>query len=167
MTKKLQDTLNLPDNENDFVEFIKSVENNNKELLTLEPVGSVSEIKRDDLLDEVFDITQHENEMDELANECLDHAKDLVEYGKDIKDMAAGKIFEASVNFYKIALEAKNNKAQVKLKAMDLALKKKKLELDKKEQESEIENIGDDDFIKTVMNRNDILEKIKQEKSKK
>jgi RNase P/RNase MRP subunit p29 len=98
----------------------------------------------------------HDKEMDELANLAVNAHKDLQDLGMNVEIKHAGEIFSSSSQMLKIAVDAKNNKVEKKLKLLKLQLDKLK-----------IDKTFDDPNKATVdgkalrLDRNDILQQIK------
>jgi RNase P/RNase MRP subunit p29 len=97
----------------------------------------------------------HDKEMDELAGLAVQAHKDLQELGMNVEIRHAGEIFNSSSQMLKIAVEAKNNKVDKKLRLLKLQLEK--LKIDKV--------YGDNDDIDgTVvkLDRNELMKQLKQ-----
>jgi len=80
--------------------------------------------KVDAALPMVVGLDTHDYEMDDIAKKAVQTFEDLVSLGGNVPDMHAGKIFEVAGQMLKTALEAKNAKADKKLKLIELQLKK-------------------------------------------
>lgn len=74
----------------------------------------------------------HANSMDTIHNEILRHTRDLMDLGFNLDHARARGIFEVAATMYKHAMDAKNSKRDMQLKAMKLALDQRKLELDER-----------------------------------
>jgi hypothetical protein len=99
----------------------------------------------------------HDKEMDELAGLAVTAHKDLQELGMNVEIKHAGEIFSSSSQMLKIAVDAKNNKVEKKLKLLRLQLIKMKLDLEYRDsEESAVEGVA------TKLDRNDLLEQLKQ-----
>jgi hypothetical protein len=95
--------------------------------------------------------------MDELAGLAVTAHKDLQELGMNVEIKHAGEIFSSSSQMLKIAVDAKNNKVEKKLKLLRLQLIKMKLDLEYRDsEESAVEGVA------TKLDRNDLLEQLKQ-----
>lgn len=132
MTKKLEDFFNLPPSvkEDDSEEEViptKSREELMIETTTLSNALSTAE-KVDYALPTVTGLERHDNEMDEIAKRAVDTFNDLISLGSNVPDMRAGKIYEVAGQMLKTALDAKNSKAEKKLKMIELQLKKVRAE---------------------------------------
>ena len=84
--------------------------------------------KVDTALPAVSGLDAHDSEMDDIATKAINTFSDLVALGNNVPDMHAGKIFEVAGQMLKTALEAKNAKADKKLKMIELQLKKVRIE---------------------------------------
>jgi hypothetical protein len=80
--------------------------------------------KVDMALPAVVDLETHDSEMDDIAKRAVKTFEDLIVLGGNVPDLHAGKIYEVAGQMLKTALEAKNAKAERKLKMIDLQLKK-------------------------------------------
>jgi hypothetical protein len=132
-TKKMEDFFNLPPASEDE-EDVEIVPTKTKEELMVEANQIYSALstaeKIDYSLPVVVGLDSHDNEMDSIAAKAVKTFEDLVNLGGNVPDMHAGKIYEVAGQMLKTALDAKNAKAERKLKMIDLQIKKAKLELD-------------------------------------
>lgn len=71
---------------------------------------------------------QHDAEMDELAAMAVDAHKNLQDLGMNVEIRHAGEIFSSSSQMLKIAVDAKNNKVEKKLRLLKLKLDKLKID---------------------------------------
>ena len=132
-TRKMEDFFNLPPASADE-EDTEIVPTKTKEELMIEANQIYSALstaeKIDYSLPTVVGLDSHDGEMDAIAAKAVKTFEDLVNLGGNVPDMHAGKIYEVAGQMLKTALEAKNAKAERKLKMIDLQIKKAKLELD-------------------------------------
>lgn len=84
--------------------------------------------KIDHALPTVVGLEGHDTEMDDIANRALKTFEDLVSIGGNVADVNAGKIYEVAGQMLKTALDARNYKADRKLKMIELQLKKARIE---------------------------------------
>lgn len=84
--------------------------------------------KVDEALPAVSGLDLHDAEMDDIATKAITTFSDLVSLGNNVPDLHAGKIFEVAGQMLKTALDAKNAKADKKLRMIELQLKKIRLE---------------------------------------
>jgi hypothetical protein len=84
--------------------------------------------KVDFALPTVVGLDAHDDEMDSIAAKAVRTFEDLISLGSNVPDMHAGKIYEVAGQMLKTALEAKNAKADKKLRMIELQLKKVRAE---------------------------------------
>lgn len=84
--------------------------------------------KVDFALPTVVGLDSHDDEMDSIAAKAVRTFEDLISLGSNVPDMHAGKIYEVAGQMLKTALEAKNAKADKKLRMIELQLKKVRAE---------------------------------------
>lgn len=80
--------------------------------------------KVDHSLPTVLGLETHDSEMNDIADKAIRTFNDLINLGGNVPDMHAGKIYEVAGQMLKTALEAKNAKAEKKLRMIELQLKK-------------------------------------------
>ena len=115
MTKKLEETFNLPSISEISQDDIKDMQNNNfadgalpypvfdkeKEALSLAD-------KIDKALPAVKDINTSDEDMDRYADKAEKAFEDLMDLGFNVEDRNAGHIFASAQTMLKNAIEAKN-----------------------------------------------------------
>lgn len=130
MTKKLEEFFNLPPTVEEAV--VEELPQKTKEQLLTEAREIYSALttaeKVDLALPTVTDLESHDHEMDDIAQKAVKTFEDLLVLGGNVPDLHAGKIYEVAGQMLKTALEAKNAKAERKLKMIDLQLKKVRAE---------------------------------------
>lgn len=129
MTKRMEDFFNLPPMDEPVVEELP--QKTKEELLVeaKEIYNAITTAERVDLaLPTVTDLNIHDSEMDSIAAKAVKTFEDLIVLGGNVPDLHAGKIYEVAGQMLKTALEAKNAKADRKLKIIDLQLKKLRAE---------------------------------------
>lgn len=117
--------------------------------------------KVDVALPTVTGLEVHDIEMDDIADKAVRTFNDLIALGGNVPDMHAGKIYEVAGQMLKTALEAKNAKAERKLKMIELQLKKvraEQIDLDQGNGERKGNNNGEFD-------RNELLRYLVSTKS--
>jgi hypothetical protein len=129
MTKKLEDFFNLPPSA-PVEEVIEPEKTRNEMMAEASQIYSAltTAEKVDYALPTVVGLDSHDNEMDDIARKAVSTFNDLISLGGNVPDMAAGKIYEVAGQFLKTALDAKNSKADKKLKMIELQLKKVRAE---------------------------------------
>ncbi len=130
MTKKMEEFFNLPSSEE--IEEVEEQPTRTKEELMIEAREVYSSLstaeKVDYALPTVVGLNAHDEEMDDIAQKAVKTFEDLIALGGNVPDMHAGKIYEVAGQMLKTALEAKNAKADRKLKMIELQLKKVRAE---------------------------------------
>jgi len=154
MTKKMEDFFNLPAAETPEVIEEPTL---TKEELMVEAKEIYSSLttteKVDYALSTVVGLDAHDGEMDNIAGKAMQTFENLISLGGNVPDMHAGKIYEVAGQMLKTALEAKNAKAERKLKMIDLQLKKIRAEqIDLDQGNGERRNTGTQEF-----DRNELL----------
>lgn len=129
MTKKMEEFFNLPPTPEDIeVEVESQVPAKTKDQLMQEASAIYSSLttaeRVDTALPMVVGLDMHDTEMDDIAKKAVQTFEDLVSLGGNVPDMHAGKIYEVAGQMLKTALEAKNAKAEKKLRMIELQLKK-------------------------------------------
>jgi hypothetical protein len=124
LTKSLEDFFNLPPLE----KTVEEEPTKSREQLMIEArevYSSLTTAERVNFaLPTVVGLDDHDSEMDDISRKAIRTFEDLIALGGNVPDMHAGKIYEVGAQMLKIALEAKNAKAERKLKMIDLQLKK-------------------------------------------
>lgn len=100
---------------------------------------------------------QHDTEMDDLAKLAIDAHIDLQELGMNVDIKHAGEIFSSSSQMLKIAVDAKNNKVEKKLKLLRLQIDKLRIDRMSK---SDDPNTLDGNAL--TLDRNEILKHLHQ-----
>lgn len=129
--KKMEDFFNLPPSKSEEVEEeIVPTKTRNEMMAEASQIYSAltTTEKVDYALPTVVGLDSHDNEMDDIARKAVSTFNDLISLGGNVPDMAAGKIYEVAGQFLKTALDAKNSKADKKLKMIELQLKKVRAE---------------------------------------
>lgn len=76
----------------------------------------------------VIGLDSHDREVDDIAEKAVKTFDDLIILGGNVADLHAGKIYEVASQLLKTALDARNSKAEKKLKMIELQLKKVRAE---------------------------------------
>ena len=113
-------------------------------------------------LTHVDDIHSSDPDMDRYADKAEKAFEDLMYLGFNVEDRNAGKIFEAASSVLKTAVDAKNAKADRKLKAIEMQLKKMRLDQNIHKMPKVIEQ--DAEYV--VSDRNSMLSALSQNKDK-
>lgn len=124
--KKLEELLNLSP-----MPEIQLREDTLPELGPEESSLVTMEEKVEHALTVVGDLNIHDAEMDRIAQEALESYEEFKQFGLNSSEAHAGKILDSATAMLKTALEARDSKAQRRMKTLDLQLKKMRLDLQK------------------------------------
>jgi hypothetical protein len=154
MTKKLEELLNLPSQDQDpIIEKIESspqVIDLEDKLEQFDKIASA--LPRVKGLGDISDA-----ELDALADKAEKAYDDLMDLGMNVEARYGSRMFEVAAQMMNAAITAKTNKIEKKLKMVDLQLKK--LAIDKKNNEKDSNTVQGEGYILT--DRNSIMEKLK------
>jgi hypothetical protein len=109
----------------------------------------------------VHDTQTTDPDMDRYADKAEKAFEDLMDLGFNVEDRNAGHVFAAAKDMLKNAIEAKGAKADRKLKAIELQIKKMRLDQNVHKEPKVIES---EDFI--VSDRNSMLSALSQNNDK-
>lgn len=127
-TRPMEDFFNLPPAEEPVEELpLKSKDQLMVEASAISSALTTAE-KIDFALPIVVGLESHDDDMDDIARKAVNTFNDLISLGGNVPDMHAGKIYEVAGQMLKTALDAKNAKADKKLKMIELQLKKVRAE---------------------------------------
>jgi hypothetical protein len=171
MTKKLEELLNLPENQEIVKDDLVKQQQQNR---AKEKQVARDNAPAENLFREIGDIDKiaaalpqvkglgdiADSELDALAQKATDAYEDLVDLGMNVEPRYSARIFEVAQTALKNAIDAKSAKIDKKLKMIELQLKKQKLDQDAKP-------AGDDDIQGEgylITDRNSLLEKLKNMK---
>jgi hypothetical protein len=161
----MEDFFNLPSLDEDSDDELPPTKT--KEQLMIEAKEIYSSLttaeKVDTALPTVVGLDSHDDEMDDIASKAVKTFEDLVVLGGNVPDIHAGKIYEVAGQMLKTALEAKNAKAEKKLRMIELQLKKVRAEqIDLDQGNGERKNATGGEF-----DRNELLRYIVSSKTEK
>ncbi len=170
MTKKLEELLNLPENQEIVKDDLVKQQQQNR---AKEKQVARDNAPAENLFREIGDIDKIEaalpqvkglgdiadTELDELAKKATDAYEDLVDLGMNVEPRYSARIFEVAQTALKNAIDAKSAKIDKKLKMIELQLKKQKLDQDSKPAGDDIPGEG---YL--ITDRNSLLEKLKNMK---
>lgn len=168
MTKKLEETFNLPSMDiDDEPELVTDTE---VQLYDPEEMKNlmVQADKIDAALPQVTSLEETDKDYDDYADKAIDVFEDLVDLGKNVEDRFSADIFNAASSMMSNALNAKTNKAQKKLEMVKLQISKAKLEHEKEKLEYlKQRHLKPEDNLdatetegKLIATRNDLMEDI-------
>lgn len=126
MTRRLEEELGLPHMDDEPIIDIAQHEEQSAELLE----SLTTAEKLDYALTAVTGVNEHDGEMNEISGKAITSYEELIELGKNSPPGQTGRIYEVAGQMLKTALDARNSKADRKIKLMELQLKKLKLEHD-------------------------------------
>jgi len=130
MSNRIETFFDLPPDEEDEPQREFTIADRAELLATANEVFTeMSMVEKIEIaLPTVTDLTQHNSEMDEIATKAMKSYVDLMSLGGNVTDMHAGKIYEVANAMLKTALDAKNAKADKKLRMIELQLKKARMD---------------------------------------
>jgi hypothetical protein len=156
MTKRLEEVLNLPPMkdvlDSELEEHIPTKEESLEKSVQILKALSHAE-KVDHALATVTDLEEHDEEMDEISREALEAYQEIKELAMNMTDLHSGKMMEVAVRMLETALEARDRKANRKLKTIELQMRK--LKLDREAGEADENNDPGIEF-----DRNEILKRL-------
>lgn len=165
MTKKLEETLDLASPEDlgyeEVIEETKDVEELIEEAEHIKQDLAVAE-QIDQELSHVGSLGKHEQEMDDIALKALQAYEDLTDMSTTMTDNYVARVYEVSATMLKVALDARDSKANRKIKTLELQMKKMKLDSDLQGEDGAT-NVGSGDQL----NRNELLELIRKDSDEK
>ena len=120
--------------------------------------------KIDKALPQVKDLETHDKDMDGYATDAMNSFKELMDLGMNSEARHAGKFFEVAQTMMRNAIDAKNAKADKKLRMIELQLKKQRVD------QQETRGTGNDDIIDgegfVIGDRNKLLDQLIDKVSK-
>jgi hypothetical protein len=154
MTKKLEEMLNLPNNEDIVAET-------NKEQAIIEQESTFRDIEEFDKIASALPAVKGlgelaDKELNEVADKAMQAYDDLMDLGMNVESRYSGRVFEVAGTMLKTSLDAKVAKLDKKLKMVELQLKKEKLD---KEDSSPAGMVNGEGYV--VTDRNSLLERLK------
>lgn len=158
MTKKLEDLLNLPENQQ-FVEEAKEKPKKTPMQKNKEVQQEIAEFdKIASALPKVKGLgDMADEELDIVADKAMQAYEDLMDLGMNVESRYSGRVFEVASTFLKTNLDSKVAKLDKKLKMVELQLKKEKMDKDSSNEDAGI--INGEGYV--VNDRNSLLERLK------
>ena len=172
MSKSIQDALDLPtledllkaprqtdDGEEVTDQMVADADDNSivGEMSTALATGGITK----DMAD-AREAKDHAKSANDIHDEVLQHAKDLMDLGYNVDTRSAGRIFETAAGMYKLALEAKNSKRDAQLKAMKLELESRKLDQMAKDKSGDDSNVVPGEHV-IIEDRNELIKRLRAE----
>ena len=181
MNKKLEKTFDLPSMEEaleDQQQEESNLENSESEDLDRSSAAAHAELEESEVADEeqiikralttaekidkalpqVKDLQTHDTDMDSYSGEAMKSYRELMDLGMNSEARHAGKFFEVAQTMMKNAIEAKNAKADKKLRMIELQLKKQRVDQWDKRDGNDQEVIEGEGFV--VGDRNKLLDQL-------
>jgi len=154
MTKKLEEMLNLPDN-NDIIA------DSRKDNAIIEQESTFRDIAEFDKIASALPAVHGlgelaDKELNEVADKAMQAYDDLMDLGMNVESRYSGRVFEVAGAMLKTSLEAKVAKIDKKLKMVELQLKKEKLD---KDESSPTGIVNGEGYV--VTDRNSLIERLK------
>lgn len=158
MTKQLEELLNLASSETSdpLLSEAMDVINENRELLA---EAETLNDKIDAALASVDELSESDNEFDDLAAVARAKFEDLMDLGMNIEARFSGVIFQTAGMLLGHAISAKQAKVDRKLKTIDLQLKKMKLDQTAAKTDGS-KLLGATEGEGIVLDRNELLKQI-------
>lgn len=169
MTQGIEDMLNLPSMEEVFGKTKEPVQDN--EEIVVEDDGLKNAVAVFEEAEKVIALKDakggdgHAQSMDTIHDEMLEAAQTLMKMGHNVDQRSAATIFEKAVMLYKGAIDAKNSKRDMQLKALKLILDQKKLELEEKKVKAELGEKEIDSEYTILEDRNELIKKIRESRA--
>ena len=181
MNKKLEKTFDLPSMEealDDQQQEESNLENSEAQDLDRSSAATHAELEESDVADDeqvikralttaekidkalpqVKDLQTHDTDMDTYSGEAMKSYRELMDLGMNSEARHAGKFFEVAQTMMKNAIEAKNAKADKKLRMIELQLKKQRVDQWDKRDGNDQDVIEGEGFV--VGDRNKLLDQL-------
>lgn len=154
MTKKLEDLLNLADED-------VEVQDTKAEQAIVQQQDTFRDIEEFDKIASALPAVKGlgemaDKELNEVADKAMTAYDDLMDLGMNVESRYSGRVFEVAGNMLKTSLDAKVAKLDKKLKMVELQLKKEKQD---KDGGTDAGIVSGEGYV--VSDRNSLLEKLK------
>jgi signal transduction histidine kinase len=161
MTKKLEELLNLPENQ-DILDKAQEQENEQKSHELERQQETMRDIAEFDKIASALPAVKGlgdkaDSELEDIAQRALSAYEDLMDLGMNVESRYSGRVFEVAGSMLKTGLDAKTAKLDKKLKMIELQLKKEKMDKDSGDNDG---MINGDSYV--VTDRNSLLERLKK-----
>src|SRR6056297_3578189 len=162
MTKKLEDLLGLPENQ----DIVDEAETKQKDQLQYEEEKQQETIRDMAEFDKITAALPQvkglgemaDKELNDVADKAMTAYEELMDLGMNVEARYSGRVFEVAGSMLKTGLDAKVAKLDKKLKMVELQLKKEKQDKDSAAK-------GDESIVNgegyVVADRNSLLERLK------
>lgn len=158
MTRSFEEALNLP--------HLEDILKDQDADLSDEPVDPEFE-KALETASETLPLmngADHAEAMDEVYEATLKHAKDIIDLGFNIDHARAARMFEVGATMFKVAVDAKNSKRDMQLKAMKLALEQQEIARRRREDSDEPQMLEAKAIV--VEDRNELIRRLREQAKK-
>lgn len=162
MTKRLEETFNLPELEEELEETSKDIAKADNDAKTIESALTISD-KINSAFKEIKGMEDHDEEMDAIAELAVKAHRDLLSLGLNVQDMAAGSILTSSAAMLKLGLDAKDSKVDKKLKQIRLMVEKAKLDLAREKANAESGGEIDSGTNTQEFDRNELIQLLRED----
>lgn len=160
MTKKLEDELNMMT----MKEALGKIDevNDSEEPTQEEITHALANAKKiNNQLGPMDQLKSTDNKFDEYSALAKASYQDLMELGMNVEDRVAGEIFSSAVSMLKNAITAQSQKANTRLKAVEIELKRIKLDYDMRKDNVRV--VGEEDEFQ-VLDRNELHKRLSGDK---
>ena len=131
--------------------------------VNIEKALSVAQ-KIDKALPQVKDLETHDKDMDGYATDAMNSFRELMDLGMNSEARHAGKFFEVAQTMMRNAIDAKNAKADKKLRMIELQLKKQRVDQQESAGSTSEDVIDGEGFV--IGDRNKLLDQLIDKVSK-
>ena len=161
MTKKLEDLLNISENQ-EIIDEAEQREKDQKQYEIEKQKETLRDIEEFDKISSALPTVKGlgdmaDKELNEVADKAMQAYDDLMDLGMNVESRYSGRVFEVAGNMLKTNLDAKVAKLDKKLKMVELQLKKEKMDRDNSPNDDGI--ISGEGYV--VTDRNSLLQRLK------
>ncbi len=158
-----ENTLSSPTAEYEAIEELNDKDTEEDSQDNIQKALSVAQ-KIDKALPQVKDLETHDKDMDGYATDAMNSFRELMDLGMNSEARHAGKFFEVAQTMMRNAIDAKNAKADKKLRMIELQLKKQRVDQQETSGSSSEDIIDGEGFV--IGDRNKLLDQLIDKVSK-
>ena len=158
-----ENTLSSPTAEYEAIEELNDKDTEEDSRDNIQKALSVAQ-KIDKALPQVKDLETHDKDMDGYATDAMNSFRELMDLGMNSEARHAGKFFEVAQTMMRNAIDAKNAKADKKLRMIELQLKKQRVDQQETSGSSSEDIIDGEGFV--IGDRNKLLDQLIDKVSK-
>jgi hypothetical protein len=158
-----ENTLSSPTAEYEAIEELNDKDTEEDSQDNIQKALSVAQ-KIDKALPQVKDLETHDKDMDGYATDAMNSFRELMDLGMNSEARHAGKFFEVAQTMMRNAIDAKNAKADKKLRMIELQLKKQRVDQQETSGSSSEDVIDGEGFV--IGDRNKLLDQLIDKVSK-